>query len=99
MNAPLNASFITDAEISAALLQHVVNASGKRPSLEITTPGEVFRLVTVEDAILPTIQDGRLTFVAFRGKDPMGRSRTFIWPSVGVEEPALAITALEVYGQ
>ncbi len=90
---------MTDAEISAALLQHVVNASGKRPSLEITTPREVFRLVTVEGQVLPTIKDGQLVFIAFTGRDPMGRTKTFIWPPAGVEEPALAITALEVYGQ
>ncbi len=95
VNAPLN----TDAEISAALLQHVVNVSGQRPSLEITTSREVFHLVTVEDPIVSTTKDGKLIFVTFSGKDPVGRTNIFIWPPAEVEAPALAITALEVYGQ
>ncbi len=95
MNAPLN----TDAEISAALLQHVVNASKQRPSLEITTPREVFHLVTVVGDVLPTIQDGKLTSITFLGKDPVNRFKTFVWPSAGVEGTELLITALDVYGQ
>ena len=94
MNAPIN----TDAEISAALLKHVVNASGQRPSLEISTPKEVFHLVTVTTPILPTVQSGKLISILFFGKDPMGRTRAFVWPPDVAEEPAVGITALEVYG-
>jgi hypothetical protein len=88
-----------DADISRALLAHVVNPSGTRPRLEITTPKEVFHLVTVEEPILSTTKNGELTFAGFFGGDPMGRRHFFVWPRDGVEEPAQSITKIRVYGQ
>lgn len=93
----MNASFTTDAEISRALFACVANKpSGRRPRLEITTPTRrVFHLVTVEEPVLSTIQDGELTFISFFGKPAIGRTCAFMWPSA--EEPALCISELGIY--
>ena len=85
-----------DADISRALLARVANnPSGKRPRLEITTHRRVFHLVTVEEPVLSTIEDGELTFISFFGKPAIGRTYAFMWPSA--EEPALCITELGIY--
>ncbi|MEK7087978.1 MAG: hypothetical protein AAB891_01720 [Patescibacteria group bacterium] len=91
----MNAPFTTDADISRALLKRVVNSRERRPRLEITTPKGVFHLVTVEEPVLSTIQNGRLTFISFFGKPAIGRTYAFMWPLA--EEPALPITELGIY--
>ena len=95
----MKAQFNTEPEIGRALLTYVVKLpSGKRPSLEITTPSGVFYLVTIEGSVFPIVKNGDLTFISFVGRQPIGRAQTFVWPSEEVEEPALGITGLEVYG-
>lgn len=94
----MKALYTTDAEISRALLAYVVNPSGRRPFLEITTPRRVFHLVTIEEPPLARMQDNELVFVSFVAHEPIGKPHVFMWPPVGVEEPALGITQIEVYG-
>ncbi len=94
----MNALYNTPAEISRALLAHVVNPSGRRPSLDITTPQRVFHLVTIEEPPLARMQGDELVFITFVGAEPIGKPHVFMWPPVGVEEPALGITEIEVYG-
>ena len=93
----MNAQYTTHADISRALLEHVVNPKGNRPHLEITTPNGSFHMVEVQQPILPTINDDRLTSIIFFGKQPIGRKEVFIWPPDEVELPALAITEISVY--
>ncbi|HBV01644.1 MAG TPA: hypothetical protein DEF00_04675 [Candidatus Taylorbacteria bacterium] len=92
----MNAPFTTEADISRALLVRVVNnPSGKRPRLEITTPERVFHLVTVEEPVLSTVKDGKLTFISFFGRPAIGRIYAFMWPSA--EDPAFCVTELGIY--
>lgn len=92
----MNAPFTTNADISRALFTRVASKpSGKRPRLEITTPQRVFHLVTVEEPVLSTVKNGKLTFISFFGRPAIGRMYAFMWPSA--EEPAFCITELGIY--
>ncbi|MDO8620460.1 MAG: hypothetical protein Q7R64_03890 [bacterium] len=76
----------------------MVYPSGKRPSLEITTPQGMFHLVTVEGEVISTFENGKLVFILFYGKPPIGRSEVFVWPPTAVQESGHVITELQVYG-
>ncbi len=92
--------YTTDADISRALLEHVVNPKGsRRQRLEIATLHGQFHMVEVHDPILARMEEGKLVFVSFDGTQPIGRAETFVWPAADVEEPIRGILALEVYGQ
>lgn len=91
-------TFTDGADIGCALVEHVVNPSGKRPRFEIATPQEAFPLVTVEDTklIFSSMEGGKVTFVSFFGKTSRGE-KAFMWPTA--ESPALVITGLRVLGE
>ena len=91
--------FTTDADIGRVLLQRVVSASsGTWPYLHITTlKGVSHHLVSVEKVDLSQMEGDRLTFIMFKGKEPIGRSKTFVWPSGVVKEPAFGIIGIEIH--
>ncbi len=86
------------ADIGRTLFLRVVGAtSATWPHLEITTPHGIFHLVTVTEVTRQVVKDGALVRIVFKGKPPMGRTETFVWPPEGTEASPFGVTELAMY--